>query len=651
MSSGILSRKQGLEELVLPALVVLAFLHGLLYLSLEPPWQHYDEPTHFEYAWLIANRLQLPQLEDFDQGMRREVATSMLAHNFFRDSGFRPDLISSKEPIWIGFSELRHPPFYYLLLALPLRFLRYTSVTFQLYAGRLVSVILYASTIWVAGRLVAELTRERDPLRWAVPSFMVLLPAYSDLMTAVNNDVGAIAFFSLFLWGSVRMIMRGPSLRRIIWVVGSAAICAATKNTAGWAVPLLPLVFALSLLRRPWPWPGYAILLGVMLLGMGALFSWDDAAYWYRNPGQETSLPQESAQAPLGHRVLAMKLDSAESRVGVRQPLLDRDVAALRGQEVTIGAWMWATEPVPVRAPRLRDGSPHVLDLTTTPTFYAHTETVADDAHHVEVLLDPSLGAGAREPVTVYYDGIVLHEGAWPLRAAPHFDDPTGQGGRWGGQPFTNRLRNGSGEWLWPRLRPWVERSLGQYAPAPPSLFVASILDWSRTSPFYWPTADNLFRTFWARFGWNHIGLPEVWYRILKVITTFSLVGGLFRVARAARSSYGVPEHVGAMFNRGSSGPGNLARKKRAIVFLATVILIGWGSSLLRLHPNLDQVFTPSARYGYPVIIPTALALMAGWLAWVPRRHQGRAALGLLGALALLDVVSMTTIWKFFGGM
>ena len=663
MSSGTFFRTSGLEKLILPGLVIAAFLHGLIYLSLEPPWQHYDEPTHFEYAWLIANRGQLPQAGEFDQSMRREVAASMLTHNFFHDLGFRPDLISLKEPSWIGLSELSHPPFYYLLLALPLRFFHYTGVTFQLYVGRLVSVILYASTIWVAGRLVADLTPARHPLRWAVPAFMMLLPAFSDLMTAVNNDVGAIAFFSLFLWGSVRMIMRGLSARRLIWVVGSAAICAATKNTAGSAVLLALPVIALGLLRGPWPWQGTVILLGVILLGITALFSWDDGAYWYRNPGRETSLPQESAQAPLGHRVLAMQLGAAESRVGVRQPLLTRDVEALRGQEVTIGAWMWATEPVPVRAPALRDGSPHaphVLDITTTPVFYAHTQLVSDEAHQVEVVLDPSLGAGAREPVTVYYDGLVLHEGVWPLDSAPRFDDPSGQRGRWGGQPFTNRLRNGSGEWLWPRLRPWVEQSLMVYAPAPLSLFVASVLDWSRTRALYLPTADNLFRTFWARFGWNHIGLPEVWYRIIRVITAFSLIGLLIRAARVVRSS-GVPENAGAIFNdegfqnalrsMGSSGQENLAHKKRAIAFLAIVMFIGWGSALLRFHPNLDQVFTPSARYGYPVIIPTALALMAGWLAWVPGRHQGRVACGLLGALALLDVVSMTTIWKFFGGM
>lgn len=64
-------------------LLVLAALQGLLFLCLLPPWQHYDEPTHFEYAWPIAHRHALPALGSYDPAMRREVAGSMLAHQFY----------------------------------------------------------------------------------------------------------------------------------------------------------------------------------------------------------------------------------------------------------------------------------------------------------------------------------------------------------------------------------------------------------------------------------------------------------------------------------------------------------------------------------------------------------------------------------------
>src|SRR3712207_3902621 len=65
------------------AMLCLALVQGLIYLTLLPPWQHYDEPTHFEYAWLIANHTFLPKPGDEDQTMRREVAASMLEHRFY----------------------------------------------------------------------------------------------------------------------------------------------------------------------------------------------------------------------------------------------------------------------------------------------------------------------------------------------------------------------------------------------------------------------------------------------------------------------------------------------------------------------------------------------------------------------------------------
>jgi hypothetical protein len=42
--------------------LLIALIAGLFYTYFIPPWQHYDEPTQFEYAWLIANRPGLPQL-------------------------------------------------------------------------------------------------------------------------------------------------------------------------------------------------------------------------------------------------------------------------------------------------------------------------------------------------------------------------------------------------------------------------------------------------------------------------------------------------------------------------------------------------------------------------------------------------------------
>ncbi|MCI0520644.1 MAG: hypothetical protein L0Z70_10380, partial [Chloroflexi bacterium] len=125
----------------LAAILLAALAHGLIYLSLVPPWQHYDEPNHFEYAWLIAHRNQIPEAGDYDQEMRRETARSMIVHGFFRDMDFLPDLAATDEPIYIGtYSQVSTPPFYYLLVSVPLRMAAGMDITSQLYVGRGVSL-------------------------------------------------------------------------------------------------------------------------------------------------------------------------------------------------------------------------------------------------------------------------------------------------------------------------------------------------------------------------------------------------------------------------------------------------------------------------------------------------------------------------------
>ncbi|MCK4899970.1 MAG: hypothetical protein KAS38_14415, partial [Anaerolineales bacterium] len=76
---------QSRDYKILGIVLMVGLIHGLIYIFIMPPWQHYDEPNHFEYAWLIANRETLPNTGDYDQSMHKSVAASMIEHNFFDD--------------------------------------------------------------------------------------------------------------------------------------------------------------------------------------------------------------------------------------------------------------------------------------------------------------------------------------------------------------------------------------------------------------------------------------------------------------------------------------------------------------------------------------------------------------------------------------
>lgn len=614
-------------------ILLLALLNGLLYLFFVPPWQHYDEPGHFDYAWLIASRGVLPQAGDYDPTMRREVAASMIEHGFFHGMDFMPNLLAQAEPVWIGPTQVGNdPPFYYLMVALPLRLIRFADVTFQLYVARTVSLLLYVLSVWLAGRSMAELVGESHVLRWAVPGMMALLPAYTDLMTAVNNDVGAVGTFSLFLWGAVRMVARGFSWPRLVWVAAAAALCVWTKNTVAVAVLLAPLAVALSVFRGPRQWLAWLAFAAVGVALLMAAFGWGDAAMWYRRSDQEIPTRQKRAESPLGEAALAVEMAPQEPGRSLMQPLLQADVEALRGQAVTLGAWIWASGPVRVRSPILDDGHQAIwepIEVGPTPTFYALRATIAAEAKEVRIILSPQVDRTVAQTVTVWYDGLVLAEGARPLDQVPLFDDPAGREGVWGGELFVNHIRNGSAEVAWPRVRGWVEkgsRDLPLHLPV--SLpYLVGLWDWAYTGRAYKAALVNMFRSFWARFGWNHVGLASEWYTFLAGWTAIGIASAGVSMARARRA-YPSPT-------------------QRALPFLGLAGAMVWGICLLRT--DYFQPFIPGARYAYPAIVPTALALMGGWLAWAPRRARRWTAVGLLCGMALLDGVSLVTIWTFYG--
>ena len=88
----------------LSLILLLAVLHGLLYVFLMPPWQHYDEPNHFERVWLQAALGRSPQKEDQDSQFNHTVMESMVRTNFFRGVDYIPPLEDADEHlknVWI----------------------------------------------------------------------------------------------------------------------------------------------------------------------------------------------------------------------------------------------------------------------------------------------------------------------------------------------------------------------------------------------------------------------------------------------------------------------------------------------------------------------------------------------------------------------
>jgi hypothetical protein len=255
---------------ILPALICLALLHGLLYLAIVPPWQHYDEPTHFEYARLIALWGRQPAQNENDLATHRAIADSMYRFRFWRP-GVRPDLFGVVPPN-IGYSEKIHPPLYYAVAAVPLRWLRYSTIETQLYAARTLTVLLYTLVVVCAWRISTILAPHRPAMHIAVPLTLIFVPAFADQMSAVNNDSLVNFSAAALLLGCVLLIRDGPRPLPLALAALSLAVAVATKRTA--VVGIVPFALALfwSLRRHPvrwWAWAAMLLLFG-MIVGYSA---------------------------------------------------------------------------------------------------------------------------------------------------------------------------------------------------------------------------------------------------------------------------------------------------------------------------------------------------------------------------------------------
>jgi hypothetical protein len=583
-------------------ILILALMHGLIYVYLLPPWQHYDEPNHFEYAWLIANRGWSPKPGDSDPQMNRDVVESMIIHGFYKDFGVIPELDSPDQPVTIGgYSQLNDPPIYYWIVSLPLRFMNGWNVTAQMYMGRLVSLIMYLITVMIAWGITREITSPGHPLRLLVPGTLALLPGYVDIMTSINNDVGAVLVMSLSLWGSLRLVKRGFSIIDFIWASSTALLSIFTKSTAVVSLLILPIAIIFSFLQGAKQKYAWFLIFVSFLTVLGAAFTWDDAAWWYRSTSQAGPTRVQDEKAVLGEYAFVIETQAEVTprwMVPFFQPIPITIGRELYGEDVTLGVWMWASRPVDIRFPRLstpNSGYSKNIKVGKEPRFYALQATLTDTNPRIWISLAKTKSL-SYEDVQIFYDGFVLVEGRRPLGEKPIFNTTYGSHGFWGGEPFTNLIRNGSAEKAGLRFRPWLDdlgsKFLGDNSR--PSLILTYLYDWSNAGFIYKVTIPHLFRTFWAKFGWGHIPLiGDHPYRYLAAVTLV-LLGG---------ASYGG------------------VRKRRVLpwdvlLILGIAIFAVWFPVFVRaaIFMALPRIYFPVARYALPVIIPIAIVFSFGWL-------------------------------------
>ncbi len=205
----------------LAPLVLLFLIKQLLLVAIIGPFTGHDEVDHFYYIQRLAAGDGL--------GVVGEV---MLPEETKPYQKYVADYPNNAEVI--------QPPLYHALLA-PISRLIPRGVETNLYALRLISVVIGLAAVWLA-YLTARLVFPDSPLLCAgVPIFVAFQPQFSFEAAIVNHDILVIALFSLVVYLTLRGLHDGfsPRLELLLGFVVAAGLW--TKTSFGLVLPVMVL--------------------------------------------------------------------------------------------------------------------------------------------------------------------------------------------------------------------------------------------------------------------------------------------------------------------------------------------------------------------------------------------------------------------------
>ena len=549
-----------------------------------------------------------------------------------------PDLASPT--LSIGINERGHPPLYYALVALVTAPLRDASITAQLYAARLFSVVL-AGLLFVASYVTLRLLAGDDRVvRYATLAALALHPAFADIMSSVNSDVLAnLVAVLVLLAGS--WFLRRPSVWRLLVGLPFLFLAVSVKRVLLFYALILPLAWFLALPSRLKRWVVLAAGAGAIGICAWLLVHPWRLAEWSVTPptayGYSSTRLIQRAQQPANVRAaipyagavaFALETRSGEPPPTLSQRLYSTQLQAVAGKRLTLAAWMRADRPT-LRAAQplvLIDGVVlrHSFQLETSWQRVIQTVDVPQHAQVVEVRL-----SAPTQPGVIWYDALALVEGG--INELPGLDEPDAsfEAGLLDERAPPNLLRNAGAEGQMPALPNTLgflagglfdERTLGK------------LFDRAWISAVYPRQALLLFQGFWGLFGWGERSVSPGWFTPLGLLVLASLLGVVWLTWR----DYWPQRHT---------------TKAKLWWLCLLAVALGWGAALLRVHsqPFPGTMFWSFGRYAFVAILPSLLVFSAGLRALMPTRLRAQGLAGIIGFLMLYAISALLALLRAYG--
>lgn len=508
-------------------------------------------------------------------------------------------------PPSLGNTQFDEPPLYYALLGFMQIPLHGASLETELAVARFGSLLMGLLTLWFVGQTARIAFPTSPHLHMSIPLAIAVLPAFTVVMTMVNNTALAVAVVALVIW-RLACLMQLKSILNLVLLVLGGLLCLMAKSTSliGWMAVAWGILWMLppagGMRLRSLAAAGAGLLLVLLMIVPSG------ARNWYLPQAEIVHQSSDSADG-----VHFVRLTQG---VKLWQSLPLDIVTELRGHNVTSSGWL--------RTEIARSASPPEVWVAAQDQAYIRLTsetmipTVAGQWMHYTDRL--SIPAETRCMVILLKGGTdVSHIDALSLSVK--------QG--------TNAIANSSFEASWLTLRPAVERLIPARL-AERQIYlswrIAALLEIERQAEPMITALRYIFSTFWGWFGWATPGLSVPVIMVFALSCLFALIG------------------VGRFSLNANTQP--LARW-----FVVGCVMVGATSFLLtaasleppRLFAPCDTYqgrTMPAPYYLAPAVAPLLIGWVTGMTYCLPASARRAGAALLCGLLYMTGILSLLNI-------
>lgn len=256
----------------LALLILVGALQALAWNLALPDFQGPDESGHFAYIQHFAETGSFPSATAGTSPNSGEVSTELLWLNLeptLGDLGGKPAWTSADLKLWraqdgalpassradgLGPNPIaKNPPLYYVVMAAPYRVFIWLALPARVFVLRLFNALFYLATIVLTWLLAGEVFGR---VRWKqvlAAGVVALEPQLAFMSAVINADTLLATLMTAVLYSSVRLVNRGPTVRRVLATSGLTAATLLTHGRGLAAVPVLVTALAVSLIRHRTP--------------------------------------------------------------------------------------------------------------------------------------------------------------------------------------------------------------------------------------------------------------------------------------------------------------------------------------------------------------------------------------------------------------